>query len=123
MSFAIQYNYTIADRFSSVMKRMSAAGAKFDSGITRMQSKLGNLQNKFQATGAKLANLQTGLASIGAAVFLKNALNEAVEFGDGIARIGTLIPQQKDRLDSLKGTISELAVSMGKDVNDITGGA
>ena len=81
------------------------------------------MQDKLQGAGAKLANLQTGLASLGAGAFLKGALDEAVEFGDSIGRIGTLIPGQTKRLGELKGSISELAMQMGKDVNDIAGGA
>jgi len=123
MGYSIDYIYRISDRFSSVMERMRTSATRFDTGVTRMQTGLRNLQGRFQATGAKLANLQTGLAALGAGAFLKSALDEAIKFGDGIARIGTLIPGQKERLTSLKMTISDLAVSMGKDVNDIAGGA
>jgi TP901 family phage tail tape measure protein len=121
--YSINYLYSIIDKYSPVLDKMARAGQKFDRSVTRIQTSLGRMEDRFKSAGAKMANLQTGLASLGAGMFLKNALNEAVQYGDSIGRIGTLIPGQKDRLNSLKETIANVAVSVGSDMNDIAGGA
>ena len=78
--YSIQYLYSIADKFSAPLKKMAGAGAAFDAQTTKIQKGLGKMEDKFKTAGSKLANLQTGLASVGAGMFLKGALEESVNF-------------------------------------------
>lgn len=59
---------------------MSAAGRKFDAQANKIRAGMTRVENGFKNAGAKLANLQTGLASLGAGVFLKGALEESMQF-------------------------------------------
>lgn len=122
-SRSVEYLYRIVDRFSPTLEKMKKVGQRFDAQVTKIQGSLGRMEDKFKTAGAKLSNLQTGLASLGAGAFLKSALDQSVQFGDSIGRIGTLIPGQRERINSLRDTITDMAVQNGKDLNDIAGGA
>lgn len=120
---SIDWLYRIIDRYSPQLEKMKKVSQRFDAQVTKIQGSLGRMEDKFKTAGAKLSNLQTGLASLGAGAFLKSALDQSVQFGDSIGRIGTLIPGQRERIDSLRDTITDMAVQNGKDLNDIAGGA
>lgn len=107
MAYSIDYLYRIQDRFSAVLNRMSQAATRFDAGVTRMQGKLGGLQQKFQATGARMANLQTGLASIGAGAFLKGALEESTAFQKSLNMTQAVTGSTTEQMDLMRNKALE----------------
>lgn len=120
MAFSVEYLYRIIDKMSPMFNKMASASNKFDKKFT---SGLNRAQGAFQKTGAKLANLQTGVASLGAGVILKDVIDTTNEYKESLGNIGTLIPGQEERLNSLDKTIKKVAIDAGKNLNDISGGA
>lgn len=122
MALSVQYLYQVRDQLSAVFNRMGQAAQRFDAGVTGVQQKLGTMESKLKNAGAGLANMQNALAALGAGAALRSAVNEMKGFNDELAGIGTLIPGQEDRLQSLQGTIGNVASSVGKDMSDIAQG-
>lgn len=80
MGFSIDYVYRIIDKYSPILNKMAAAATKFDRGVTKIQNRLGQFQQRLQTAGRNVANLQTGLAALGAGVYLKKSMDDALEF-------------------------------------------
>jgi TP901 family phage tail tape measure protein len=108
---------------SAIFAKMGKAAQGFDGRMDRTRASLDRMQTRLQTTGARMANFQTALAGLGAGAVIKNAIGQSNAFGESLAAIGTLIPGQEARLISLKETIGDVAVSAGKDLTDIAGGA
>ena len=107
MAYSIDYLYRIRDRYSSVLDKMSKSQIKFQAGANKISSKLGTLQTKFQNTGAKLASLQTGLAALGAGVFLKSTLSEVMEFQKSLNLTQAVTGATNDQMDIMKAKALE----------------
>lgn len=105
--FSIEYLYSIADRFSAPLKKMAGIGAKFDGQISKIQAGLGKMEDKFKSSGAKLANLQTGLASIGAGVFLKGALEESIQFQKSLNMTKAVTSSSAEQMEIMRSKALE----------------
>jgi len=103
MAFSINYIYKLIDKYSPQLKKMTAAAKKFDAGVGRMQKGLGKMQAGLAATGGRLANMQTGLASLGAGMFLKSAMEESLKFNKALNMTNAVIQDlSADNLDLLR---------------------
>lgn len=123
MAYSIKYTYLLNDKMSAAFNKMADAAGKFDQKMSKSSKSLGNLQNKLGSVGSKMASFHTALAGLGAGAVLKDAVTQTDNYRESLANIGTLIPGQTERLNSLNSTISSVAVSMGKDMTDISDGA
>ena len=86
---------------------MAKAGQKFDRSVTRIQTSLGRMEDKFKSAGAKMANLQTGLASLGAGVFLKSTLDEAKQFQQALNLTKAVTGSTGDQMDIMRAKALE----------------
>lgn len=87
---------------------------------TGLQGASKGLMATLGKTALKFASLTTVVA-----VFtktMKEGTKEAINYNSELANIGTLIPQQEERLLSLKGTIKDLSIESGKSLEDLAQG-
>ena len=136
MAFSIDYLYRIIDKYTPILNKMAAAGKKFDANVSKIQGSLGRMEDKFKSAGAKMANLHTGLASLGAGVFLKSTLDEAKQFQQALNLPKAVTGATSAQIDIMRAKalewgastqFSSLQVSqamaelgkMGNDVNQI----
>lgn len=91
---------------------------KLQKSLEDVTSSLFKLQTRTEKIGRALSTgLTLPLAAIGA-----GAAKLSIDFNRAMANIGTLIPDQVDRLQELKTTVQELAVATGKSTGDVAGG-
>ncbi len=136
MAFSIQYLYQIIDKYSPILNKMAAAGKKFDTSVSKIQGSLGRMEDKFKSAGAKMANLRTGLASLGAGVFLKSTIDEAKQFQQALNLTKAVTQATSAQMDIMRAKALEWGAStqfsslqisqamaelgkMGNDVNQI----
>lgn len=136
MAFSIDYLYRIIDKYSPILDKMAQAGKKFDKTVSKIQGSLGRMEDKFKSAGAKMANLRTGLASLGAGVFLKSTINEAKQFQQALNLTKAVTQATSAQMDIMRAKALEWGAStqfsslqisqamaelgkMGNDVNQI----
>lgn len=111
MAFSIDYLYRIIDRYSPILNKMAAAGKKFDTSVTKIQAGLTKMSDKFKTVGSKMANLQTGLASLGAGVFLKSTLDEAKQFQQALNLTKAVTKASSEQMDIMRSKALEWGAS------------
>lgn len=85
-----------------------------DAGFKKTVSGLG----KVAAAGmVGVAALAAAIIGVGAA-----GINASVQFNKGMANVASLIPGNIDRVNELKTTVQDMAVSFGKDTADLSAG-
>jgi len=109
--FSINYLYSIIDKYSPILDKMARAGAKFDKSVSRIQTGLGRMEDKFKSAGAKMANLQTGLASLGAGVFLKSTIDEAKQFQQALNLTKAVTKANSEQMDIMRAKALEWGAS------------
>jgi TP901 family phage tail tape measure protein len=90
---------------------MAKAGQKFDRSVTRIQTSLGRMEDKFKSAGAKMANLQTGLASLGAGIFLKSTIDEAKQFQQALNLTKAVTGSTGEQMDIMRAQALEWGAS------------
>jgi len=79
----------------------------------RMKTVGGNIRG----VGRTLLPLSAGFAAVGG-----GAIKMATDFNAGMANVATLIPGNIERVEELKTTVQDMAVSVGKSTADLSGG-
>ena len=86
--------------------------------LSSMTKQIQAAAQRVQSVGRKLTvGLSLPLAGIGA-----GAIKMSTDFNAAMANVATLIPGNRDRIDSLKDSVSDLSVEVGKSVEDLSGG-
>jgi len=80
----------------------------------------GNLMRTLGKTAVKFGSLATAVTVT--TKVIKASTNASIEFNTALANVATLIPQEEQRLLSLKGTIEGLSIDSGKSLDDLTDG-
>ena len=109
--FSVEYLYRIVDKYSPILNKMAAAGKKFDASAAKIQGSLGRMEDKFKSAGAKMANLHTGLASLGAGVFLKSTIDEAKQFQQALNLTKAVTGATSVQMDNMRAKALEWGAS------------
>jgi len=80
----------------------------------------GTLMKTLGKTAVKFGSLATAVTVT--TKVIKASTNASIEFNTALANVATLIPQEEQRLLSLKGTIEGLSIDSGKSLDDLTDG-
>jgi len=108
----------------SIVGKMMLDTTKWSKSVGKVkadQKSMGGMSDKmagrFKSAGRAMTVAGAAItASFGAMV------GAAIKLNSEMANVATLIPESRERLDSLKTTVQDLAIATGKGTSDITGG-
>lgn len=102
----------------SLLIRLGLDSKRFTGGLDKSAARLKKFGSNVRGVGTKLtAGLTLPLIGIGVA-----AIKTSIDFNEAMANVATLIPGNIDRVNSLKNSVSDLSVEVGKSVEDLSGG-
>lgn len=106
------------------LKKINEELAKNENKWIKASDKLKKHSEKLKETGDKINSLGNEILKLTApiaAVGIAGA-KMSTDLNKGMAQIATLIPQQQERLQELKGDIQDVAIIAGKGTDDIAAG-
>lgn len=104
--------------YEEQLKQVTRENNSFAQSMETASKKLKDVGGKMESVGKDL-NKKVTLPIVGVGVA---AAKMGMDFDGAMANIGTLIPQQGERLNELKGQIQDVAITTGKSTDDIADG-
>lgn len=110
---------------AQLLVTISAITRDLEQGLGEAQKKISGTAKAFDTAGKAMTGAGKAL-SVGVTLPLLimggTALKASMDFNQGMANIATLIPGNVKRVDELKETVKDLAVTTGKSTEDLSGG-
>ena len=116
----------MADELGTAVVKIEADLDGLDKGLEKAKDKAGKGADDItKALGAKMTKAGEGLTAGVTAPILGiggAALKMSTDFNGAMANVATLLPENIDRVNELKGAVQDMAIATGKDTGDLAGG-